>query len=221
MTGGIMPKLAAARWPIGIFVVLLFFTWGATHALREKSVAGAAWSLLDGGDFDGERRELQFWLAALGRIETEMRHSLNGSASVSLRTEQSAVLARLREVASRVPPASLPADIRSVIEPEPAAASAAAIVALAVEQPAPTLPAGELRAGLGRPAAMADLNSLVFVAPPAPPVFIEKRHAPRAAADKDEKRPTSPAADREEKRPTSPAAADREEKRPRPAAARS
>ena len=226
MTGSIMQRIFAARWPIGIFVALLLVAWGVSTGLRGRSVLGAISAFFEGGDFDAERRELQFWLAALGRIDTELQQQLNGPAAASLRTERGAVLTRLREVAGRVPSDNLPADIRSLLEPPATPAPEPALAVRPVEPAAVVRTVGELRVGLGPRASAADFSSLIFAAPP--PVFIERRRAPRAehtpsasdekqqsAANRDEKRPpASAAADRDVKRPASAAAADREEKRP-------
>ena len=222
MTGSIMQRIFAARWPIGIFVALLLVAWGVSTGLRGRSVLGAISAFFEGGDFDAEQRELQFWLAALGRIDTELQQQLNGPAAASLRVERGAVLTRLREVAGRVPSDNLPAEIRSLLEPPATPAPEPALAARPVEPAAVARTVGELRVGLGPRAPVADPGSLTFVAPPPLAVATKRAHPPRAenaapsgAANRDEKRPpAAAAADRDVKRPASAAAADREEKRP-------
>src|SRR5713101_7551940 len=199
MTGSIMQRIFAARWPIGIFAALLLVAWGVSTGLRGRSVLGAISVFFDGGDYDAERRELRFWLAALGRIDTELQQQLNGPAAASLRTERGAVLARLREVAGRVPSDNLPAEIRSLLEPPATPVPEPAVAARPVEPVAVARAVGELRVGLGPRAPIVDLSSLIFAAPP--PVFIERRRAPRAEhtpSASDEKQQS--AANRDEKR---------------------
>src|SRR5260370_13207990 len=146
MTGSIMQRILAARWPIGIFVALLLVAWGVSTGLRGRSVLGAISAFFDGGDFDAERRELGFWLAALGRIDTELQQQLNGPAAASLRIEREPVLTRLREVASRVPSDNLPAEIRSLLEPPPTPAPEPAVAARPLAPAAPVPPVPSLSA---------------------------------------------------------------------------
>src|SRR5712691_6861631 len=200
MTGSIMQRIFAARWPIGIFVALLLVAWGVSAGLRGRGVLGAISAFFEGGDFAAEQRELQFWLAALGRIDTELQQQLNGPAAASLRTERGTVLARLREVAGRVPSDHLPADIRSLLEPPATPAPEPALAARPVEPAAVARTVGELRVGLGPRAPVADPGSLTFVAPPPLAVATKRAHPPRTenapsssassgAANRDEKRP--------------------------------
>ena len=188
MTGGIMPKLAAARWPIGIFgsfVALLFFVWGASNAMRDKTVSGTVASFFD-GDFSAELREARFFIAALGRIDAEMPQVQNTSVAASLRTERAAVLARLREVARHVPAGELSADIRSLLEPAPAAPVNAAPAAPAVAPPpARTV---ELRPGLTQPA-QRGVGFLESAAPPVKPardIDVKRRVDAGVAEEADE-----------------------------------
>jgi hypothetical protein len=212
MTGGIMPKLVAMRWPIGIIVALLLIagvslSWGSSHPSRVTSPLSAISSFFTGGftgddEYGGELRELQFLRTALHRIEAELKQQANGLVLASLRTEQEAVMQRVREVARRVPADSLPPDIMRLIAPEtapmPAPEPAPGIAASPIGQAAPVRQAGELRVGLRPPSPVADFSSLARAAPLALPVFIQRPQPRRAAPS-----PSTAAADRAETRPSS------------------
>ncbi len=202
-----MPKLFAARWPIGIAVAVLLvlavsISWGSSHPSRITSPLSAISSFFTGSftgdEYGGERRELQSLQAALHRIEAELQQQANGLALASLRTEQAAVMQRMREVASRVPADSLPPDIGPLIEPETAPTLAAGLAARRIEEAAPVREAGELHVGLRPPSPGADFSSLALGAASRLPLFIGRPQARRAAPA-----PSTAAKDRAETRPPS------------------
>ena len=198
MTGGIMPRLSAMRWPIGIGVTLLFIagvslSWGSSHPSRGGSPLAAMSWFFSGDEYEGEIRELQFLQSALHRIKAELRQRETGLGVPSLRAEHEAVMQRVREVASRVPADSLPPDIRRLIEPEAAAAIAPVLAVRSIEEAAPVRAAGELQIGLRPPSPVTDFSSLGLAARPPWPVFLQRpqpRHAP--PVDQAETRPPSP-----------------------------
>lgn len=179
-----MPKLSAMRWSIGIVVALLLiagvsFSWSGSHPSRVAGRPSAIFSLVTGGaagdEYAGERRELQFLEAALHRLAAEVEQQANGLALDSLRTEQKAVLQRMRQVASRMPADSLPPDIRRLLEPTaapPPVPGLAPLAARSVEEAAPMRPAVELRSGLLPPAPVVDFSFLPPAAPALLPIFI-------------------------------------------------
>jgi hypothetical protein len=190
MIGGIMPKLSALRWSLGIVATLLLIagvslSWGGGHPWRVTSPLSAVAALFGGDAYGGELHELELLQAALQRIGAELNQQANPRALASLRAEREAVMQRLREVASRVPADSLSPGIWRLIEP--AAASAAAPgnapgpVARPVEEAAPTRPAGELRAGLRPPAPVTDFSGLVLDQRPPWPLFTRRKPPHRAA----------------------------------------
>jgi hypothetical protein len=209
MTGGIMPKLLALRWPIGIAVGLLLIAgvWlssGSSHGSRGTSPPSAIYSFFTGDEYGSELRELQFLREALERIEAELQQKTNGSALASLRTEQGAVMQRARQVASRVPVDRLPPGLSRLIEletaPAPVAAAAAApgIAARSSNEAAPIREAGELLVGLGPPSPVADVPGLALDTRPPWLLFIGRKEPHRAAPA-----PSAAPADRTETRPSS------------------
>jgi hypothetical protein len=202
MTGGIIPRLSAMRWPIGIIVGLLLIagvslSWDSLHGSRVTSPLSAISSFFTADEYDGELRELRFLQAALRRIEADVQQQPNGLALSSLRTQQESVMQRVREVAIRVPADSLPPDIIPLIASEAAATLAPGLAVPRIEEAAPVRTAGELRVGLRPPAPVADFSSLALDAP-SWPLFIG-RPQPRRAAPA----PSATAADRAETRPSS------------------
>ena len=202
MTGEIMRKLSAMRWPIGIGAALLLIAgvslfWGSSHPSRGASPFAAISWFFTGDEYEGEIRELQLLQAALHRITAELRQQATGFGLASLRTEREAVMQRVREVASRMPADSVPPDIRRLIEPEAAPAVAPGPAARPIAEAAPVQAASELRIGLRPPSPVADFSSLALAARPPWPVFLQRPH-PRHAT------PATPAADRTETRPSSP-----------------
>ena len=189
MTGGIMPKLSAMRWPIGIGVGLLLIAgvslfWGSSHPSRGASPFAAISRFFTGDEYEGELGELQLLQSALHRINAELRQPATGLGLPSLRAEREAVVQRVREVARRMPADSLPPDIRRLIEPEATPAIAPGPAARPIEEAAPVRAPSELQIGLRPPW----------------PVFLERPHPRRAA-------PAAPAADRPDRaetRPSSP-----------------
>jgi len=199
-----MPKLSAMRWPVGIGVALLLIagvslSWGSSNPSRGASpLAAIAW-FFTGDEYEGEIRELQLLQAALHRIKSELRQPATGLGLPSLRTEQDAVMQRMREVASRMPADSLPPDIRRLIEPEAAPTVAPGPAARPIEEVAPVRQASELRIGLRAPSPVADFSDVALAARPPWPVFLQRPHPRRAppaasatAADRAETRPSSP-----------------------------
>jgi hypothetical protein len=206
MTGGIMPKLSAMRWPIGITVVLVLIagvslSWGDAHPSRVVSPLAAISAFFTVDERGSEIRELQFLEAALHRLDGELRQRAGGGGVPSLQTEHEAVLLRVREVASRVPADSLPPDIRRLIEPEPEPAPTitSALTTRSIQEAAPVRAVSELQIGLRPPSLAADFSSLSLAAQPPWPIFLPRQHARRAApaapatvADPVETRPASP-----------------------------
>jgi hypothetical protein len=226
MSGGIMPKFFALRWPIGVVGALLLiagaaFFWGGSQNLRVTSPLAAISAFFAGGEDGGERRELRFLQAALQRIEAELQQQANGLATASLRIEREAVTQRVREVASLLPADSLPPEIRLLIEPEvtltPVPAPAPRPAAIPVPAPAPesfpglaarrgeeaepTGKIGELRVGLRPPAAVADFSGLALQASSRLPAFAQRPPASRTAPATPTAPPTA-AADRTGPRPS-------------------
>lgn len=175
-----MPKLNAVRWPAGIFVVLLLIAGisFAPAALRSPSRGAGSAGSTDPGDYAGERQELLFFKAALGRIDDEL-HRRGAAATPSLRGEREAVLRRMREVASRLPPERLPPDVTPLFQPAPVA-----VGAKRSKQPAPKIDVRDLQTGLGTPQAGVDFSSIALDPPPPLPVYIE-RPVRRAAHARD------------------------------------
>jgi hypothetical protein len=198
MTGGLMPKIFAMRWPIGIVAALLLIagvslSWGGSHASRVTSPLSAISAFFAGDEYGGERRELRSLHAALQRIEVDLHQQPNARALASLRTEQEAVVQRVREVASRVPADILVPEIRRWLEPATdsvgspgiatgiAAVTAPGAAVRRVEETAPARPAGELRAGLRPPNPVAALDGLALDQRPPWPLF-SGRKAPQRTA---------------------------------------
>jgi hypothetical protein len=170
MTGGIMPKLFAVRWSIALSVMLLLAagTIGFATSLSGRPANDSA----PGDDYAGERQQLLFYKAALGRIDDELRHRGAG-ATPSLRGERESVLHRMREVASRVPPERLPAEIPALLQPVSAATVAGGSPPKSA-QPAPRIEMRELQTGLGIRQADIDFSSLAIDPLPPLPVYIER-----------------------------------------------
>jgi hypothetical protein len=186
MTGGIMPKLFAVRWPLGISIMLLLTagTVGFATSLSGRPTTDAAFV----DDYAGERQQLLFFKAAIGRIDDELRHR-GGTVTPSLRSEREAVLRRMREVASRVPAERLPAEIAMLLQPAPAAAPIN-VTARPTEPPAPKVEVRELQTGLGSRQADIDFSSLALDRPAPLPVYVE-RPPPRRVARARDAEPTA------------------------------
>ena len=169
MTGGIMPKLFAVRWPIGVFVAvsLIAGTIGFATTLSGRPANDTA----SGDSYAAERQQLLFYKAAVGRIDEELRHR-GAAATPSLRGEREAVLWRMREVASRVPAERLPPDVAALLPPAPAEALPRSRQPLAA--PAAKAEIRELQTGLGGRAAEPDFSSLALDRPPPLPIYVER-----------------------------------------------
>ena len=184
-----MPKLSAMRWPIGIVAALLLIaglslSWGGSNPLRATSPLSAITAFFAGDEYAGERRELLSLQAALERIEADLHQQANALALASLRTQQEAVVQRVREVASRVPADRIPPDLGRLIAPKSALAIAPGIApgspARRIEEAAPSRPGGELRVGLRPPSAAIDFSGLALEQRPPWPLFAGQKKAPRA-----------------------------------------
>ncbi len=164
----------------------VFLARGGGLASWATSSLSAIRTLLEPSDFAAERQELNFWQAALTRLDAELQRGTDGPGLASLRAERNSVVERMREIAKRIPESRIPASIRPLLvgkspavasapvaAPHPAI-SAAPVVAVAAVHVAP------LKVGLGPPAPESDAADLVF-SPPVPfPVFIEiERHHER------------------------------------------
>jgi hypothetical protein len=216
MTGGIVPKLLALRWPIGIGVGLLLIAgvWlssGISHGSRGTSPLSAISAFFTADEYSSELRELGFLREALERIEAELQQKTNGSALASLRTEQEAVMRRARQVASRVPVDRLPPDVSRLIEPETAPAPAPASVAEAapVSQREAGRAPGELHVGLAPPSPVAAATSLARDTGSLWLLFIGPKEPRRAAPA-----PSAASLNRAEMRASSAVPADRTETPP-------
>ena len=108
---------------------------------------------LDQDDFGRRQNELQFLKAAFERLEAEAQQDPTGPATRSLRTEQEAVLARMREVARPMPADSIAADLRPVLKGEARTVPQAAAVSSPPAEISEGAPVSrELQIGLSRPA---------------------------------------------------------------------
>jgi hypothetical protein len=208
MTGEIMPKLSAMRWPVGIVAALLLIagvslSWGGLHPLRATNPLSAISAFFDGDEYSGERRELEMLQAALQRIEGELHQQANARALASLRTQHEAVMQRLREASSRMPADSLPPDIRRLIEPKNALAATGIAPVIApgpadrhVAEGVPPRPPAQLKTGLRLPAPVTDFSSLALEQRPPWPLFTGRKPAraapaPPAPADRADARQSS------------------------------
>jgi hypothetical protein len=171
MTGGIMPKLFAVRWPLGIVAVLLLTAGMIALVPWLSSRAASDTAIVE--DYTGERQQLLFFKAALGRIDEELRHRPT-AATPSLRGEREAVLRRMREVASRVPADRLPADIAVLLRPA-SGAPVAQPAARQAERAAPRMEIRKFQTGLGTKQVDIDFSSLTLDPPPPLPIYIEHR----------------------------------------------
>jgi hypothetical protein len=173
MTGGIMPKLFAVRWPIGVFVAvsLIAGTIGFATTLSGRP----ANDIVPGDDYAGERQQLLFFKAAVGRIDEELHHR-GAAATPSLRGEREAVLRRMWEVAGRVPPERLPPDVAALLPPGTPVATAEARprTRQPVAAPAAKIEIRELQTGLVARAADIDFSDLTLDRPLPLPVYVER-----------------------------------------------
>ncbi len=153
---------------------------------------------LDQDDFGRRQNELQFLKAAFDRLEAEAQQDPNGPATRSLRTEQEAVVARMREVARPMPAGSIAADLRPVLKGEPPAVpQAVAVSSPPAEMPESAAVQRELRIGLSRPlpgievgmSRDRELGVMVLIARPRP------RPAPREPSAETSGEPQSAGAD--------------------------
>jgi hypothetical protein len=206
---GIMPKMFAARWPIAAFaaVSLIAATIGFATTLSSRPANDPTTR----DNYAGERQQLLFFKAAVGRIDEELR--LRGAAATSsLRSEREAVLQRMREVASRVPPERLPPDLAAMLPPGPPESTSRppdrSVAKVAVR---------DFQTGLGIKSADIDFDSLALDRPPPLPVYVER--APRRAehpreSDGSEKHAERPARERPAKDPAKEKERTAAEKRP-------
>ena len=171
-----MPKLFAVRWALGVSVILLLTagTIGFATSLSGRPSNDAAAI----NDYAGERQQLLFFKAAIGRIDDELRHR-GAAATPSLRSEREAVLRRMREVASRVPAERLPAEIAILLQSAPATAPIT-VTARPAERPTPEVEIRELQTGLGTRQADIDFSDLALDRPEPLPVYVER---PRRRAE--------------------------------------
>jgi len=202
-----MQRLTAAIWPLGILFAMLLIAAAGSLAWPGKTMLSAIFAPSpERGEYEGEAKELRFWLAALQRMDDEQRRQLNGSTIPSLQREQAAVLQRMRDAANRMPADRVPAEIRALIGPDAPPVNEPSVAAQPAKPAPPPPPPPELRVGLGSAAPAEDFSSLAVETTSLLPVF-ERRHAARRGAAADDKRP---ARDRDEKR----AAKDSDDKRP-------
>ena len=175
-----MPKLLAMRWPVGLGLSLLLIAaiGAALPAVGASWMTGrlaAAFGLVQRDEFTGERDELLFFGAALGRIEAELRRK-GTPAPLSLRREHEAVLQRIRDVAIRVPRDRLPLDIARLV----VTSAGSGPVAAAIGRAAPTNRPRVLLTGLGPLRPANDLPGLALDALVPLPVFVERVFVERA-----------------------------------------
>ena len=193
-----MPKLFAVRWPIGIFVAVLLIA--GTIAFATTLSGRPANDTAASDDYAGERQQLLFFKAAVGRIDEELRHR-GAAATPSLRGEREAVLRRMREVASRVPAERLPPEVAVLLPPATPAAAAEAPTRprerlgskVEVREPAPKVEVRELQTGLGN--CQVDIEfSLAVDRPLTLPVYVER--PPRRAEPVRDGEPSEKTAER-------------------------
>jgi len=193
--------------------ITLVITGAALVAAVTLGIA-SAWQTRSGDDGtaayeaprDIARRhdELRFLKAAFDRLEAEAKQNPNSPALRSLRTEQEAVMLRMREVARPLPPERLPEELRALLGNAPVEKTAAAIEKPAKDEPRPVpRPAiaatvsqattgaarpGELKPGL---ASASSAPALVLSRDPALSgvVLIARPRPPRPAAEAPAERP--------------------------------
>jgi hypothetical protein len=193
---GIMPKLltmgpliAAALLSLGVLGVIV--GWAAPSG--GGGVFGN-FTWLDQDDVGRRQRELLFLKAAFDRLEVEAQQEPSGPATPSLRAEQQAVLAHMREVARPLPADAVPGDLRAFVKGEAPPAPQAVVVLRQPAEPTDSATvARELQVGLNQPSPAIELGVsrdpglgvIVLVARPRPrPVLADgSAEAQSAAAD--------------------------------------
>jgi hypothetical protein len=186
-----MPKQSIIRWTLGIAVVSfavlgIAFGWQGSPRIHGTASGRIDQGGIDRGDFARRHSELRFLKAAFDRLEAEAKQNPDSPALGSLRTEQQAIVRRMREVAHPLPADELPRELRVLAkeEPDPVAGPASsdrsqnpAGSATAVIGPKVTsLKVTSLRTGLGSARAASDLslphdpglNLIVLVVRPRP-----------------------------------------------------
>jgi hypothetical protein len=211
-----MPKPLTTRWVAGVavaaFVILAIAAIWQTGAGGEwLPVLPASPAAGDPSDIGRRQHELRFLMGAFDRLESEAKQNPNSPALRSLRTEQEAVLERMREVARPLPrerlPGALPALLGGApVTPAAAPDKAAKDEAPPVSQPSSVAPApvaaasaaapGELKPGLAAASSAPNvalsrdpgLNGVVLIARPRP-----RRPAPEATAENSaDRQPVNP-----------------------------
>ena len=148
---------------------------------------------LDQDDVGRRQRELLFLKAAFDRLEAEAQQDPNGPVTPSLRGEQRAVLAHMREVARPIPADAVPGDLRLLLKGEAAAAPQAVVVPSQPAEPAVGAAVSqELQIGLSQPFPAVELGVsrdpglgvIVLVARPRPrPVLADGSAEAQSGAD--------------------------------------
>src|SRR6266550_6516409 len=188
MIGSFMPKpftmgslIAAVILSLAALVMIL--GWQAPPASTGGVFGNFTW--LDQDDLGRRQNELRFLKAAFDRLEAEARQDPTGPATRSLRTEQEAVVARMREVARPMPADAVAADLHALVKGEARAVPQADAVSSQPAAPPENAPVPrELQIGLSRPARGFELGMsrdpelgvMVLIARPRP------RPAPREPA---------------------------------------
>jgi hypothetical protein len=201
-----MPKLLMTRWLFGIAVVsmaALGVIIGWPSAPSGIGRMSGSPSVSDQGDFARRRDELSFLMAAFDRLDAESKQDPNGPALRSLRTEQEAIVLRMREVARPLPAESLPSALRALAKDE----------RTVPESTAPTVGGGSaaspgLKVGLGSSSPVPDrtlsrdpaLNLIILIARP---------RALRPAADSASDNSSEPQAGNTDAKPARARAAER------------
>ena len=144
-----MPKPLITRAILGVaFVAAATLGIASAWQTRSGDDAAAAHSVHAGPrDIARRQDELRFLKAAFDRLEAEAKQNPNSPALRSLRTEQEAVLLRMREVARPVPRDRLPEEFRALLGNGPPEMTAAPVEKPVKEAPQPVSPPPVVTAG--------------------------------------------------------------------------
>ena len=202
-------RAGGTRAAVVVTALALLMIAGGFLAWRAERLLWAAVAAFDDGGRAGAARELRFLKAAFDRVEGQLRGQAGDPAASSLQREQEAVLERMREVAGRVPRASLPPDIRRLVAAPPPPGPAD--VADPAEPPstAPAIAVGELHVGLPTAALPAGYPGLTIDPGLTLPLFVEVPRAAPPPRRHRQSRSERPPAERAASRPSQDSAGDR------------
>ena len=150
-----MPKLLTLGSLVAVAVLSvaalgMIAGWQAPSSGIGRIFGDFTW--LDQDDLGRRQSELQFLKGAFDRLQAEALQDPDGPATPSLRTEQEAVVARMREVARSMPADRLAADLRPLVKGEARTVPQAAAISSQPGEPPESarVPRG-LQIGLSRP----------------------------------------------------------------------